>query len=182
MKKRSRTQILYPLCLLLLLLSTLVITVAYAANIDANEKWAWGTNVGWINFKPTYGGGVTVYSDHLEGYVWGENTGWIRLGSFSDGGAHTYVNNSAMSYGVNNDGNGNLSGYAWGTNIGWINFNPQYGGVTINPDTGVFDGYAWGENIGWIHFQGTATDSVPYKVRTMWRSIYEIFISVALRY
>jgi hypothetical protein len=181
MKNRIRTHKLFPVFLLVLILTLLVITGAYAANIDANDKWAWGTTIGWINFKPSHGGGATVYSDHLEGYVWGENTGWIRLGSYSGGGAHTYANNSSTSYGVNNDGNGNLSGYAWGANIGWINFNPMHGGVIIDPDTGVFDGYAWGENIGWMHFQGTTGDSTPYKVRTMWRSIYEIFISVALR-
>jgi hypothetical protein len=67
-----------------------------------------------------------------------------------------YANDAANTYGVNNDGSGNLSGYAWGTNVGWINFNPSDGGVTIDPSTGSFDGYAWAENVGWIHFKGTA--------------------------
>jgi len=133
-----------------------LVTAAQAAtgNIDPNNKWAWGTNVGWINFNPTHGG-VTVYSDHLEGYAWGENIGWIRLGAYEGGGSHTYANDAANTYGVNNDGNGNLSGYAWGTNVGWINFNPTHNQVTIDHTNGNFDGYAWGENIGWIHFKGT---------------------------
>ena len=128
---------------------------AATGNIDSTNKWAWGTNVGWINFAPTHGG-VTVYSDHLEGYAWGENIGWIRLGTHDSGGLHTYANDAANTYGVNNDGHGNLSGYAWGTNVGWINFNPSPGGVTIDLNTGSFDGYAWGEDIGWIHFKNTA--------------------------
>ena len=114
---------------------------------------AWGTNVGWLNFNPAHGGGVTVYTNHLEGYVWAENIGWIRLGS--DGGGEPYYDNDAAdSYGVNyNNSTGVLSGYAWGANVGWINFSPTDGGVTINTVTGNFDGYAWGENVGWIHFQ-----------------------------
>ena len=46
---------------------------AATGNIDPVNKWAWGTNVGWINFRPEHGG-VTVCSDHLEGYAWGENS------------------------------------------------------------------------------------------------------------
>ena len=113
---------------------------------------AWGTNIGWINFSPTHGG-VTIYDDHLEGYTWADNIGWIRLGSYENGGTHTYTNDATDTYGVNNDGAGNLSGYAWGTNIGWINFNPTHGSVTIDQSTGEFDGYAWSENVGWISFK-----------------------------
>jgi len=127
---------------------------AQMGNIDSTDKWAWGTNIGWINFRPA-DGGVTVFEDHLEGYAWGENVGWIRLGSYEGGGAHTYANTSATNYGVNRDASGNLSGFAWGTNIGWINFNPTDGGVTIDPITGSFEGDAWAENVGWIRFKNT---------------------------
>ncbi len=130
-----------------------LVGVVYAAgNIDAVNKWAWGGNAGWLNFKPT-GGGVTVYDDHLEGYAWAENIGWVRLGTYTGGGAYTYANTAADNYGVNNDGNGKLSGYAWSTNAGWLNFNPTHSQVTIDPATGAFDGYVWGENVGWIHLR-----------------------------
>ena len=130
-------------------------TIAQAAigTIDPANKYAWGTNIGWLNFAPTHGGGVTIHDDHLEGYVWAENVGWIRLGTHTAGSPHTYGNSSALDYGVNHDGSGNLSGYAWGTNIGWINFNPTHSQVTIDLSTGEFDGYAWSENVGWIHFK-----------------------------
>lgn len=123
-------------CLIVLILLLFPLS-AFAKNIDPyNEgyQYAWGENVGWINFEPSRGPGVTVTNTGLSGYAWGENIGWINL--------------SPTTGGVLNDGSGNLSGYAWGENVGWINFN----GVKINPSTGMFSGYAWGENIGWINF------------------------------
>jgi hypothetical protein len=98
-----------------------LVAVAQAAtgNIDAVDKWAWGTNVGWINFRPTHGG-VTVYDDHLEGYAWGENIGWIRLGTHTD------------------LANGRFDGYAWGENVGWIHFKgPGYNVAVSIPVGGI---------------------------------------------
>ncbi|MCK5476188.1 MAG: fibronectin type III domain-containing protein [Candidatus Pacebacteria bacterium] len=41
--------------------------------------YAWGENIGWINFAPT-GGGVSVNSSgDLYGYAWGENIGWLSF-------------------------------------------------------------------------------------------------------
>ncbi len=114
--------------------------------------------MGWINFKPSFGPGVTVTDSSLSGYAWGENIGWVNLNP-SNGE-------------VTNDGMGNLSGYACSENVGWISFscentgscdNVDYG-VKINPATGEFSGQAWGENIGWINF---APNSIP--VNTSWR-------------
>ncbi len=171
MKNRIRSYV-RPLGLVAaLLLLLLAAGVALAAgNIDTDNKWAWGSNVGWLNFNDT-NGGVTVYADHLEGDVWAENVGWIRLGSYDGGGAHTYANDAANTYGVNyNNTTGVLSGYAWGTNVGWINFKPTHGGVTINTSSGDFSGYAWGENVGWINFNssgsGRTSSSGAYKVKT----------------
>ena len=162
MVRKVMTHITYPVLIAGLVLC--LVGVAYAANIHSENKWAWGTNVGWINFNPSHGGGVTVYSDHLEGYVWAENIGWIRLGTHTGGSPHTYGNTTKDNYGVNNDGVGNLSGYAWGTNVGWINFDPNDSQVTIDGD-GKFNGYAWGENVGWIHFQNASPE---YYVKTDW--------------
>lgn len=152
----------------------LVSTVYAAGNIDATQKWAWGTNIGWVNFNPTHGG-VTVYTDHLEGYAWAENIGWIRLGTYTGGGNHTYANTTANNYGVNRAADGKLSGYAWDTNVGWINFQPAHSQVTIDPATGAFDGYAWAENVGWIHFKGDA-GGTAYGVVIGFRSLFLPFI------
>jgi len=126
--------------LLIIALITLLAPSAHAENIDPDNdgsQYAWGENLGWINFEPSYGSGITVTNSAVSGYAWGENIGWIKL--------------DPVFGGVVNDGNGNLSGYAWGENVGWINFDPTGGGVSINA-CGEFDGYAWGENIGWISF------------------------------
>ena len=129
-------------------------------NIDPNEdgsQYAYCQNIGWLNFEPNQGPGVTVSNANLTGYVWAENIGWINL--------------DPNFGGVTNDGTGLLSGYAWGENVGWINFNPEVAGdpnhygVTIDHD-GNFDGWAWGENIGWIHFRSTTPPL--YKVQTSW--------------
>ncbi len=158
---------------LLLSLPAVGVALAAAGNIDATNKWAWGTNMGWVNFAPD-NGGVTVYSDHLEGYAWAENVGWIKLGACTGGSPCTHANTTNSNYGVNNDGTGKLSGYAWSTTVGWINFDPAGAEqVTMNPATGDFSGYAWGENVGWIHFQGS---SPAYKVSTAWRGAADVGI------
>jgi hypothetical protein len=128
---------------------------ARAENIDPDnqgQKYAYGENVGWINFKPGQGPGVTVTASALTGYAWGENIGWINL--------------SPVGGGVENDGQGKLSGFAWGENVGWINFSPMNGGVAITAQ-GFFVGHAWGENIGWITFNSSG--GAPFGVRTGWR-------------
>ncbi|MFK5894284.1 MAG: hypothetical protein QM504_13765 [Pseudomonadota bacterium] len=146
--------------LLLASLSLLVARPLLADSISTTNKYAWSENAGWLDFSSTHEQ-VSVYDDHLEGYVWSESVGWIRLGTYTAGDAHTYTNDAANTYGVNNDGNGNLSGYAWSENAGWIHFNPTHSQVTINTTTGDFDGYAWSEALGWIHFQHAAP---AYKV------------------
>lgn len=156
MAKKLIAYIVYPVLIAAIVIGLFsVVQAAREGNIDPDDRWAWSTNGGWINFNPVHGG-VTVYADHLEGYAWGENVGWIRMGAHTGGGLHTYGNASAGDYGVNVDGNGNLFGYAWGTSVGWINFAPDHGGVTIDLVGGSLDGYAWGENVGWIHFKHTA--------------------------
>lgn len=131
--------------ILIVIAAMFISTDIFAQNIDPSNdgsKYAYGENVGWFNFKPTQGSGVTLRAGKVSGYAWQENIGWINLSPASYGGV-TY------------DSGWNLSGYAWGENVGWIKFNPNYGGVTID-EAGNFSGWAWGENIGWIHFRSTA--------------------------
>ncbi|QTA80025.1 Uncharacterized protein dnl_23110 [Desulfonema limicola] len=150
-----------PIHIILAFLSMLFLCItgspvsASTGNIDAADKYAWSENAGWTNFRPI-DGGVTVYSDHLEGYAWSECLGWIKLGSSTGGGTLTYANTSNTDWGVNHDGAGNLSGYAWSENGGWLNFNPADSQVIFDTVTGSFDGYAWSETLGWIHFKNAA--------------------------
>jgi hypothetical protein len=108
--------------------------------INPSYRYAWGENVGFIDFGST-AGNVLITDTTLSGYAYGENIGWINL------------------TGVINNNEGVLSGYAWGENVGFIDFSK----VSIGND-GVFSGSAYGENIGWITF-GTGHN----KVMTDWR-------------
>ncbi len=138
-------------------------STALAGNIDPDtddHKHAWGENIGWVDFEPTEGQGVTVTDTDVTGDAWGENIGWIVL--------------DPSSGGVVNDGDGNLSGCAWGENIGWLSFSCDTTdcdtvvyGVYVDPDTGEFSGYAWGENVGWVKFDYTGSST--YGVVTSWR-------------
>jgi hypothetical protein len=148
-----------------ILLAGFLAPIAVAENIDPynnNSQFAWGENIGWVNFEPSLGSGVSAADYRLTGYAWGENIGWINLSCRNADTCGT------AEFGVANDGAGNLSGFAWGENVGWINFNPMVPGdetrygVTID-DNGNFSGWAWGENIGWIRFNSAAP--VAFKVQ-----------------
>ena len=100
-------------------------TFASTGTIDSTYHYAWGENVGFIDFI-----NVTVGDTTLGGSAYGENIGWIDLST------------------VTNDG-GTLGGYAWGENVGFIDFSQ------VSITNGIFEGNAYGENIGWITFGTT---------------------------
>jgi hypothetical protein len=124
-----------------LLISTSALASTTNGTISPTDRYAWGENVGWIDFGST-AGDVHITDTAVTGYAYGENIGWINL------------------TGVTNDGSGNLAGYAWGENVGWVDFSK----VTIN-NNGFFAGAAYGENIGWINFDKDNTNVVT----TDWR-------------
>lgn len=132
--------------------------------IDSAYKYAWTEAGGWLDFG-TSQGNVHISDSALTGYGWSANFGWASLNCSNDSSCAT------VDYKVSNDGAGNLSGYAWSESAGWINFNPTYGGVTVN-SSGEFLGYAWSDQTGWIIFNCATTSScgtVDYKVKTDWR-------------
>ena len=142
----------------------------FAENIDpyeAGEQYGWSENAGWLNAEPDTGGGMQIEQDKVTGWVWAENIGWINLHCENNGTCGT------VSFGVVNDGAGNLSGMAWGENVGWINFDPDVPGDANNPykvsiaSDGKLSGWAWGENIGWIHFDQTQSWSVRVCIVTL---------------
>lgn len=119
--------------------------------IDTSHKYAWGDEIGWINFGVS-GGNVHVTDDEITGYAWSANYGWINL--------------APPGSGVVNNAEGDLSGYAWGENIGWINF----ANVSIDAN-GYFSGNATSDNVGDISFNCSNTDSCgdsDFKVKTDW--------------
>ncbi|MDD5146707.1 MAG: carboxypeptidase-like regulatory domain-containing protein [Candidatus Pacebacteria bacterium] len=127
--------------------------------VDSSHKYAWGENLGWVNFAPTDGVdyvGITITDTAVSGYAWSQAYGWINFDP----------TNSGQS--VTNNCSGQLGGYAWVGTLGWINMS----GVTIN-SSGQFTGTAGalGTNAGRISFGCTncdvATDWRPCSYRTI---------------
>ena len=137
-------KIIFALVFLLFFSFTNVSASPTDGTIDTTFKYAWSSNVGWINFN-TAGGNIYVTDTQLSGYAWSKNNGWINL--------------KPATGGVANNREGTLSGYAWGDHLGWINFS----GVTIDT-SGRFHGQATGDDIGTLTFDCTYCD-----VRTDWR-------------
>lgn len=140
----------------LLLWTTIGIVSSFASQtdgtIDANSKYAWGENIGWINFAAT-GGNIHVTDSAVTGFAWTQNYGWINF--------------NPTNGGVTNTPSGALGGYAWSSTLGWIPFT----GVIINT-SGKITGMAGtaGSTAGRINFDCTScnitTDWRPASVRT----------------
>jgi hypothetical protein len=147
---------------------TLLITLALAtasahaqSNINSTNKFAYGANTGWLNFRPSAVDGVVVGEAFLSGNIYAANFGWINVGDGSPANGHTYANNSATDSGVNHDGTGTLSGFGYGANIGWVNFGWAAANDPNRPHfdllTGQFTGFAYSANTGWINLAGNLT-------------------------
>jgi hypothetical protein len=130
--------------------------VRAATTIDPVNRYAYGANVGWMDWYADGAGGAVIGQYVCSGYIYSANVGWINLGSGSPANGIQYQNNSATDFGVNLDGLGNLSGYAYGANIGWINFT-NTGAPVINMITGQMSGYVWSANCGWISLSNAVT-------------------------
>jgi hypothetical protein len=134
---------------LIVLFSWAASPVRAATTIDSVNRYAWGANIGWMDWYADGADGALIGAYVCSGYIYSANVGWINLGSGSPANGIQYQNNSATDFGVNLDGLGNLSGYAYGANIGWINFT-NTGAPMINMITGQMSGCVWSANCGWI--------------------------------
>jgi hypothetical protein len=134
-----------------------------ATTIDAANKFAYGANLGWLDWTGDNTHGAVIGAFVCSGYIYSANVGWIALGSGTPTNGIYYQNLSASDFGVNQDGLGNLRGYAYGANIGWINFEST-GSPKVDLGTGKLSGYAWSANCGWISLSNAVayvqTDSI----------------------
>lgn len=139
----------------------LLATVQADSTINNTDKYAYGANIGWINFKhdqPAPPEGAVVGEFVCSGFVYSANCGWIHLGDGTPVNGVQYQNNAANDFGVNVTGHtsggglceADLRGFAYGANIGWINFE-ALGDPRIDLSTGKFNGYAYSANCGWIN-------------------------------
>jgi hypothetical protein len=132
-----------------------IIGLAFAAEasttIDANNPYAYGANIGWVNAFADGTNGAVMGQFYCSGYIYSANVGWISLGSGNGpANGYAYSNITSNDWGVNNVGGGQLAGMAYGANIGWITFEQTYGMPTVNLLNGSMSGYAYSANVGWI--------------------------------
>ena len=149
----------------LLITATLLLFVAAqaATTINPINKYAYGANIGWMDWRGDTNNGAIIGEYICSGYIYAANVGWINLGSGAPTNGIYYQNLSANDFGVNQDGLGNLRGFAWGANIGWINFESN-GAPRVNLKTGGMTGSIYSANCGWISlsnsFAHVQTDTI----------------------
>jgi hypothetical protein len=156
--------------LLRLLLGTLALTATAATTINPANKFAYGANIGWMDWRGDTSNGAVIGEFVCSGFIYAANVGWIHLGDGMPTNNIRYRNLSVDDFGVNHDGTGNLSGLAYGANIGWINFTNRDGtgatfdGPKVDLLTGRLSGFVWSANCGWIglsnSFAFVQTDSI----------------------
>lgn len=151
--------------------SLLVLSLVFAAvrtfaatTVDGTDKYAYGANIGWINWQGDVTNGAVASYGVLSGYIYSANIGWISLGDGTPASGLQYSNASAADHGVNVDAKSDannflLSGYAYSANAGWISFNITDPATRpkIDKTTGIMSGYAYGANIGWIALDTTVS-------------------------
>jgi hypothetical protein len=135
---------------LLIIISSLFVVPVFASDVDGtitpNPKYAFGENLGWINFGCD-NCNVHVTDTAVTGYAWSKQYGWINL--------------SPTGSGVTNNCAGVLGGKAWSRELGWVDFS----GASIDSG-GNFSGLAGtpGTKAGRINFSCTNCN-----VSTDWR-------------
>lgn len=153
---------------LFILLQSVVVACSVSAgsppaisSINSSAPYAWGENIGWLNWYAGGTDGVYIGPQFCYGNIYSANTGWINMGN------GTPLNNTSYSQspgdvGVNVVNGVYLIGYAWGANIGWINFGTNYPAgfpaadlPRVSLATGQLSGYAWSANCGWINLNSS---------------------------
>ncbi len=150
-----KTKIQFNAVVFALLILQCKFDVRAATTIDSVNRYAYGANIGWMDWVGDTNNGATVGEYVCSGYIYSANVGWIDLGGGTPTNGIYYQNLSSGDFGVNQDGLGNLRGYAYGANIGWINFE-NTGAPKIDLATGKFSGYAYSANCGWISLSNAA--------------------------
>ena len=143
------------------LMVALTFNLAGASTINPSNRFAYGANIGWVNWRGDVTNGAVIGEFICSGYLYSASVGWIHLGGGVPSDGIRYRNNSARDYGVNHDGRGNLRGYAWGANIGWLTFTNRdaigasYDGPKVDLRNGRLRGFAWSGNCGWMSLSNT---------------------------
>ena len=137
-----------------IILLLFVLAAKGQTTIDPTNKYAWGANIGFTNWRPSDADGVNIGDNFCSGFIYGANVGWIKMGTGAPSNGTSYSNTSASDFGVNCTAGApdekNLRGFAYGANIGWINFEAT-GNPRVILSTGQLRGFIWSANTGWIN-------------------------------
>ena len=149
--------------LLAIAVMSLCSSVRAASTVNSANKFSYGANIGWADWRGDPNAGAVIGEYVCSGYIYSANVGWINLGSGTPANSIQYQNDSATDYGVNQDGLGNLRGFAYGANIGWIGFENS-GAPKVDLVTGKMTGSIYSANCGWISlsnaFATVQTDTI----------------------
>jgi hypothetical protein len=76
--------------------------------------FAWGANIGWINFEESGAARIDLNTGRLSGHVWSANAGWISLSN-----AFAFVQTDVIAPGADTDGDGLTDAYelTWAGNL-----------------------------------------------------------------
>jgi len=99
--------------ILWLLFAANTVPAAWAATtINPVNKYAYGANLGWMDWRGDTNSGAVIGEYVCSGYIYAANVGWINLGGGAPTNGIQYQNLAASDFGVNHDGLGNLRGFA----------------------------------------------------------------------
>jgi hypothetical protein len=93
-KKRaaiSLAAIIFPLALS-------IPTARASTTIDPANRFAYGANIGWIDWRGDTNNGAIIGAYACSGYVYAANVGWINLGSGNPTNGRAYQNRSTKPY------------------------------------------------------------------------------------
>ncbi|TVR45959.1 MAG: hypothetical protein EA425_17645 [Puniceicoccaceae bacterium] len=123
-----------------------------ASTMDETVRYAWGSSIGWVDWRPSGEDGAVIGEFVCSGYLYAANVGWIHLGGGSPANGIYYGNETGGDFGVNRLDDGALRGLAWGANIGWVVFE-EIGDPRIELEGGRLTGRVWAANVGWISME-----------------------------
>ena len=139
--------------------------------LDNVSGFAWSSDIGWISFNNSSGGGGKNYGVNIDDngatglfkdYAWSSNVGWIGFNPLDWVGVCP-ASLAPCSQATVDKKTGEVSGVAQFLRTGdWVRLRGNGCNVSIDKGTGDFSGYGWGgETAGWMNFNG-----VSYKVHT----------------
>ncbi len=142
-----------------LIISTLLLLIAFPAHAGDVSGYAWSSNVGWLKFAgPGYGVSIDNDSGAFSGYAWSPNIGWVNFNNAElDLNAETVSGTARACAGAGIGCVGDSPSEAGGWD-GLISLSGSSYGVSriVRPSGCSLEGWAWGSDVlGWLRFGGT---------------------------